>query len=100
MRAVTWKGGASGADSAGDRNAGNGRVHSRTCDIIPNYMDHSKAIELEHLLCDLVTKKTGTAQSRGSEYEGITMDADSLDKDDAAIGGLWLAVKLLQENPD
>jgi hypothetical protein len=62
-------------------------------------MDHNKAVELEHLLRGLVANKTGKAQLRGSKYKGITIDADSLDKDDAAIAGLWLAVELLQEKP-
>jgi hypothetical protein len=59
-------------------------------------MDHTKAVRLEHLLRDLVEKKTGTAQGRGSEYKGIRIDADFLDRDEAAIEGLWLAVDLLQ----
>jgi hypothetical protein len=59
-------------------------------------MDHTQAVKLEHLLRDLVKKKTGTTQARGSEYKGIRLDADFLDKDEAAIEGLWLAVDLLE----
>ncbi len=60
-------------------------------------MDHDRAIKLEHLLLDLIEKKRGTKLRRFSQFEGITIDADSFENDAAAVEGLWLATGLLQE---
>jgi hypothetical protein len=58
-------------------------------------MNHNDAIRLEHLLLDLLRTKRGQTLSRGDKYEGVTIDADALENDAAAVRALWLAVDLM-----
>lgn len=60
-------------------------------------MNHAKAVQLEHLLRNLVEDATGKPQQRGAVHDGVTMDADSLKDDSVAIEGLLLAVSLLEQ---
>lgn len=59
-------------------------------------MNHDEAVRLEHLLLHLLKTKRGKTLARGDKFDGVTIDADTLENDTAAVRALWLAVSLLE----